>query len=263
MVFSKRKYYSSEEIETIRESALIVGKTLGEVAKHIKPGIPLIMLDRIAEEYIRSQGAIPSFKGYQGFPASLCISVNDVVVHGIPNNNILKEGDIVSIDCGACKNGYHGDYAYTFAVGQISEEKRLLLERTKESLLLGIAEVKIGNTTGDIGAAVQSYAENFGYGVVRELCGHGIGKNMHEMPDVPNYGVRGHGTRLVQGMVICIEPMITMGKRNITMDQDGWTIRTRDGLPAAHFEHQVALTANGTELLSTYEYIEESLNSNK
>lgn len=263
MVFSKRKYYSSEEIETIRESALIVGKTLGEVAKHIKPGIPLIMLDRIAEEYIRSQGAIPSFKGYQGFPASLCISVNDVVVHGIPNNNILKEGDIVSIDCGACKNGYHGDYAYTFAVGQISEEKRLLLERTKESLLLGIAEVKIGSTTGDIGAAVQSYAENFGYGVVRELCGHGIGKNMHEMPDVPNYGVRGRGTRLVQGMVICIEPMITMGKRNITMDQDGWTIRTRDGLSAAHFEHQVALTANGTEVLSTYEYIEESLNSNK
>ncbi len=263
MVFSKRKYYSSEEIESIRESALIVGKTLGVVAQHIKPGIPLIMLDRIAEEYIRSQGAFPSFKGYQGFPASLCISVNDVVVHGIPNNNILKEGDIVSIDCGACKNGYHGDYAYTFAVGQISEEKRLLLERTKESLLLGIAEAKVGNTTGDIGAAVQTYAESFGYGVVRELCGHGIGKNMHEMPDVPNYGVRGRGTRLVQGMVICIEPMITMGKRNITMDQDGWTIRTRDGLSAAHFEHQVALTANGTEVLSTYEYIEESLNSNK
>lgn len=263
MVFSKRKYYSSEEIESIRESALIVGKTLGVVAQYIKPGIPLIMLDRIAEEYIRSQGAFPSFKGYQGFPASLCISVNDVVVHGIPNNNILKEGDIVSIDCGACKNGYHGDYAYTFAVGQISEEKRLLLERTKESLLLGIAEAKVGNTTGDIGAAVQTYSESFGYGVVRELCGHGIGKNMHEMPDVPNYGVRGRGTRLVQGMVICIEPMITMGKRNITMDQDGWTIRTRDGLSAAHFEHQVALTANGTEVLSTYEYIEESLNSNK
>lgn len=263
MVFSKRKYYSSEEIEAIRESALIVGKTLGEVAKHIQPGIPLIMLDRIAEEYIRSQGAVPSFKGYQGFPASLCISVNDVVVHGIPNNNILKEGDIVSIDCGACKNGYHGDYAYTFAVGQISEEQRLLLERTKESLILGIAEAKAGNTIGDIGAAVQSYAESFGYGVVRELCGHGIGKHMHEMPDVPNYGVRGRGLRLVQGMVICIEPMITLGKRYITMDQDGWTIRTRDGLSAAHFEHQVALTANGTELLSTYEYIEESLNSNK
>ena len=252
MVFSKRKYYSSEEIESIRESALIVGKTLGVVAQHIKPGIPLIMLDRIAEEYIRSQGAFPSFKGYQGFPASLCISVNDVVVHGIPNNNILKEGDIVSIDCGACKNGYHGDYAYTFAVGQISEEKRLLLERTKESLLLGIAEAKVGNTTGDIGAAVQTYAESFGYGVVRELCGHGIGKNMHEMPDVPNYGVRGRGTRLVQGMVICIEPMINAGKAGIKELKDGWTVVTKDKSLSAQWEHMVAVTETGFELLTPW-----------
>lgn len=261
MVFRRQKYYSAEEIEAIRESALIVGKTLGEVAKHIVPGIPLIMLDRIAEEYIRSQGAVPSFKGYQGFPASLCISVNDVVVHGIPNESVLKEGDIVSIDCGACKNGYHGDYAYTFAVGQISEEDQLLIDRTKESLMLGIAEAQAGKTTGDIGAAIQTYTESFGYGVVRELCGHGIGRNMHEIPDVPNYGVRGRGNHLSTGMVICIEPMITLGKRHISMDKDGWTIRTRDGKNAVHFEHQIALTANGAELLSTYEYIEEALNS--
>lgn len=261
VVFKKLKYHSEDAIAAMRESALIVGKTLGEVAKVIAPGVPLSMLDRIAEECIRSHGAVPSFKGYQGYPASLCISVNEVVVHGIPNDSVLEEGDIVSVDCGAYKNGYHGDYAYTFAVGHISEEKQLLVDRTKESLMIGIAQAKPGNTTGDIGYAIQTYVEQFGYGVVRELCGHGIGKNMHEVPDVPNYGAKGRGTRLAPGMAICIEPMITLGKRQISMDRDGWTIRTCDAKPAAHFEHQLVITANGAEVLSTYQFIEEALKS--
>lgn len=250
---------NSEEIELIKESTRIVGLTLAEVAKHIKPGVPSVFLDRIAEEFIRDHQGVPSFKGYNGYPATLCISINDVVVHGIPRSNMLQNGDIVSVDCGVYKNGFHGDYAYTFPVGEISKEKQLLIERTKKSLYLGIEEARKGNHIGDIGHAIQAYVEQFRYGVVRELIGHGIGKKLHEKPDVPNYGKPKTGPEIVQGMVFCIEPMINMGTHRVKMDADQWTIRTMDGKPAAHFEHQVAITEKGTEVLSTYQYIEEVL----
>lgn len=250
---------SPDEIALIKESTRIVGLTLAEVAKHIQPGVPCNYLDRLAEEFIRDHQATPSFKGYNGYPATLCISINDVVVHGIPRSNLLLNGDIVSIDCGVYKNGFHGDYAYTFAVGEISTEKQLLIERTRESLYRGIAAARAGNRIGDIGHAIQSYVESFRYGVVRELIGHGIGRKLHEKPDVPNYGKTNSGVEIVQGMVFCIEPMINMGTHRVKMDPDQWTIRTADGKPAAHFEHQVAITSNGTEVLSTYQYIEEVL----
>ena len=259
-IFNRRIYLKNKsEIELIKESALIVGLTLAEVAKYIKPGVPSNYLDKIAEDFIRSHQAVPSFKGYNGFPASLCISINDVVVHGIPSRQVLQEGDIVSVDCGVYKNGYHGDYAYTFAVGEISEEKKLLVERTKKSLYKGINEAKKGNHIGDISHAIQSYVESFGYGVVRELVGHGIGKKMHEKPDIPNYGKKGKGELIVPGMVFCIEPMINLGTPRVSMDADNWTIRTLDRKPSAHFEHQIAITEEGTEILSTYQYIEEVL----
>lgn len=259
-IFNRKIYLKNKsEIELIKESALIVGLTLAEVAKYIKPGVPSNYLDKIAEDFIRSHQAVPSFKGYNGFPASLCISINDVVVHGIPSRQVLQEGDIVSVDCGVYKNGYHGDYAYTFAVGEISEEKKLLVERTKKSLYKGINEAKKGNHIGDISHAIQSYVESFGYGVVRELVGHGIGKKMHEKPDIPNYGKKGKGELIVPGMVFCIEPMINLGTPRVSMDADNWTIRTLDRKPSAHFEHQVAITEEGTEVLSTYQYIEEVL----
>lgn len=259
-IFNRRIYLKNKsEIELIKESALIVGLTLAEVAKYIKPGVPSNYLDKIAEDFIRSHQAVPSFKGYNGFPASLCISINDVVVHGIPSRQVLQEGDIVSVDCGVYKNGYHGDYAYTFAVGEISEEKKLLVERTKKSLYKGINEAKKGNHIGDISHAIQSYVESFGYGIVRELVGHGIGKKMHEKPDIPNYGKKGKGELIVPGMVFCIEPMINLGTPRVSMDADNWTIRTLDRKPSAHFEHQVAITEEGTEVLSTYQYIEEVL----
>ncbi|HQA86325.1 MAG TPA: type I methionyl aminopeptidase, partial [Bacteroidales bacterium] len=226
-IFNRKIYLKNKsEIELIKESALIVGLTLAEVAKYIKPGVPSNYLDKIAEDFIRSHQAVPSFKGYNGFPASLCISINDVVVHGIPSRQVLQEGDIVSVDCGVYKNGYHGDYAYTFAVGEISEEKNLLVERTKKSLYKGINEAKKGNHIGDISHAIQSYVESFGYGVVRELVGHGIGKKMHEKPDIPNYGKKGKGELIVPGMVFCIEPMINLGTPRVSMDADNWTIRT-------------------------------------
>ncbi len=259
-MFNRVRLKTDDEIELIRESSLLVGKTLAEVAKAIKPGVPLLHLDKIGEEFIRDHNAVPSFKGYNGFPASLCLSVNDVVVHGIPDHTILREGDIISVDCGVYKNGFHGDYAYTFAVGEISKEKELLMERTKESLYRAIKVAINGNTTGDIGYAVQSYVESFGYGVVRELCGHGIGRNMHEKPDLLNYGRPKSGVPLRQGMVICIEPMITNRSPKIYMEKDNWTIRTVDGQPAAHYEHQVAITKQGTEVLSTYEFLEEVIN---
>ena len=259
MMFRNIRLKTEADIELIKISSLLVGKTLAEVAKAIRPGVPLLYLDKIGEEYIRDNHAVPSFKGYNGFPAALCLSVNDVVVHGIPSNKILEEGDIISVDCGVYQNGFHGDYAYTFAVGEISEEKRLLVQRTKESLYKGIGAAVAGNTTGHIGHAVQKYVEQFGYGVVRELCGHGIGKNLHEKPDVPNYGKPNGGMILREGMVICIEPMITNRSPKIYMENDNWTIRTADGQPAAHFEHQIAITANGPEVLSTYQYIEEVL----
>jgi methionyl aminopeptidase len=258
-MFRRVTLKTPEEIELIKKSSLLVGKTLAEVAKEMKPGVPLNYLDRIGEQYIRDNHAIPSFKGYNGFPAALCISVNDVVVHGIPDGSVLNDGDIVSVDCGVYLNGYHGDYAYTFAVGEISEAKRLLLQRTKASLYEAIKVAVDGNTTGDIGHTVQRYVEQYGYGIVRELCGHGIGKKLHELPDIPNYGCPKKGTLLRQGMVFCIEPMINQGTHRVYVEKDQWTVRTQDGKPSAHFEHQLAITAQGTEVLSTYKYIEEIL----
>lgn len=250
-------YRTDSEIELLRKAALLVGKTLGEVGKHIRPGIRTIELDRIAEEFIRDHGAIPAFKGYEGFPGSLCISVNDAVVHGIPGNYELRDGDIVSVDCGTILDGYVGDSAYTFTVGEVSEEIKLFLQRSKESLYKGIEQAVSGNRIGDIGYAIQSYVEQFGYGVVRELVGHGVGRKMHEDPQVPNYGRRGTGTKLSEGIVIAIEPMITLGKKDIVQERDGWTIKTKDRKPAAHFEHDVAVRNGKAEILSSFEWIEE------
>ncbi len=255
MIFVK----TAEEIELLRESNQLVGKTLGELAKHIRPGISTLELDRIAEEFICSHGALPGFKGYGGFPNTLCISVNDVVVHGIPSAKcILKEGDIVSVDCGTLKNGFYGDSAYTFEVGEVSEEVRKLLRVTKESLYKGIEKVMAGMRIGDIGHAVQSWCEASGFSVVREMVGHSVGRDLHEEPQVPNYGRQGHGVKLQEGMVIAIEPMINLGKRYVFQDNDGWTIRTRDKKPAAHFEHTVAVGKKGADILSTFEFIEQA-----
>lgn len=256
MIFVK----SGEEIELLRESNQLVGKTLGEMAKHIRPGISTLELDRIAEEFIRSHGAEPGFKGYGGFPNTLCISLNDVVVHGIPSSEcILKEGDVVSIDCGTLKNGYYGDSAYTFEVGEVSEEVHRLLEVTKQSLYKGIEKAVAGMRIGDIGHAVQSWCEAEGFSVVREMVGHGVGRDLHEDPQVPNYGRQGQGVKLKEGMVIAIEPMINLGKRHVYQDTDGWTIRTRDRLPSAHFEHTVAIGKNGADILSSFEFVEKEL----
>ncbi|NCE72069.1 type I methionyl aminopeptidase [Odoribacter sp. Z80] len=249
-----------EEIELLRESNLLVGMTLGEVAKHIRPGISTLELDRIAEEFIRSHGAEPGFKGYGGFPNTLCISVNDVVVHGIPSAQcVLKEGDVVSVDCGTLKNGFYGDSAYTFEVGEVAEEVRKLLRVTKESLYKGIEKAVAGMRIGDIGYAVQSHCEAEGFSVVREMVGHGVGRDLHEEPQVPNYGHRGQGMKLKEGMVIAIEPMINLGKRHVYQDRDGWTICTRDKMPSAHFEHTVAIGKDGADILSSFEFVEKAL----
>ncbi|HPS26273.1 MAG TPA: type I methionyl aminopeptidase [Bacteroidales bacterium] len=253
---------SEEEIELIKKSSLLVGKTLAEVAGYITPGVQTAYLDKIAEDFIRDNGAIPGFKHYRGYPASLCISVNDQVVHGIPGKNEIKDGDVVSIDCGVVLNGYNGDSAYTFAVGDVSPETMALLKRTKESLYKGIEKASAGCRLGDIGYAVQSYVEQYGYSVVRELVGHGIGKHLHEEPQVPNYGRRGSGPKLKEGTVICIEPMVNLGLKEIIQEHDGWTIRTRDGKPSAHFEHAVAVRKNQCEVLSTFEYIDKVKNEN-
>lgn len=252
-------YKSKEEIELIKQSSLLVGKTLAEIAKIIRPGIKTIELDSVAETFIRDNGAKPAFKGYQGFPGTLCVSVNDAVVHGIPGNYVLKEGDLVSVDCGTLMNGYYGDSAYSFAVGEVSNEVQMLLTRTKESLYLGIEAARSGNRIGHIGYEIQTYVEGFGYSVVRELIGHGIGANLHERPDVPNYGKRGEGPMIKPGLVICIEPMINLGKRNLIQEKDGWTIRTADGKPSAHFEHQIAITEEGPMILSSFDEIEQVL----
>ena len=237
---------TDEEIEILRENNLLVSETLAEVGRHVKPGISTLELDRIAEDFIRSHGAEPSFLGYEGYPNTLCISVNEQIVHGIPSaKTILKEGDIVSVDCGTFMKGFCGDSAYTFAVGQISPEWEELLNVTKEALYKGVAQAKAGNRIGDIGNAVQNHAEKHGYSVVRELVGHGLGRKMHEDPQVPNYGARGRGPLLKKGMVICIEPMINMGSREVVFERDGWTVRTRDRKPAAHFEFAVAITEHG------------------
>lgn len=248
-----------EEIELMREAALSVSRTLGILAKEIKPGVTSLYLDKLAEEYIRDNGGEPAFKGLYGFPNTLCMSLNEAVVHGIPNDKPFKDGDIISVDCGVKKNGFYGDHAYTFAVGEVKPEVQKLLDVTKECLYLGIEQFKNGNRIGDISYAIQTHAEKNGYGVVRELVGHGLGKKMHEDPEVPNYGKRGDGPKLRDGMVIAIEPMINMGKKNIKQLPDGWTILTADGLPSAHFEHDVALVDGKPDILSTYDYIEEAL----
>ena len=245
----------------MRASNKLVGMTLGEVAKWVQPGITTLRLDEIAEEFIRDHGGVPGFKGYGGFPFTLCISENDKVVHGFASEYQLRDGDIISVDCGVVLNGFNGDSAYTFPVGNVSEEILRLLRTTKESLYLGIEAALAGKRIGDIGSTIQTYCERNGYSVVRELCGHGIGKKLHEDPEVPNYGRRGTGPILKPGMCIAIEPMINLGSKNILMEKDGWTIRTRDRKPSAHFEHTIAITNEKPEILSTYEFIEEVLGS--
>lgn len=248
-----------EEIELMRESALVVSRTLGVLAKEVKPGVTTLYLDKLAEDYIRSQGAIPGFLGLYDFPNTLCMSPNAQVVHGIPNDKPLENGDIISIDCGAFKNGFYGDHAYTFEVGEVNSDIQRLLKITKESLYLGIREFKIGNRVGDVGYAIQNHCEKHGYGVVRELVGHGLGRKMHEAPEMPNYGRRGRGKKLMEGMVVAIEPMINMGTHRTNHLSDGWTILTKDGKPSAHFEHDVAIVDGKPELLSTFKYIDEAL----
>jgi methionyl aminopeptidase len=254
---------TEDEIELMRRANQLVGKTLGELAKHIKPGVTTLQLDKIAEEFIRDNGAIPTFKNFPNpyggpFPASICTSVNDVVVHGIPDDKtVLRDGDIISVDCGTLLDGFNGDSCYTFCVGEVSDEIRQLLKTTKESLYLGIEQAVAGKHVGDIGYTVQNYCEAQGYGVVRELTGHGIGREMHEDPQVPNYGRRGNGAFLKAGMCIAIEPMITMGKRDIWLMDDRWTVKTRDGKPAAHFEHTIAIRRGRAEILSSFEEVEQ------
>jgi methionyl aminopeptidase len=249
---------TAEDIQAIRESAAVLGKAHGEVAKRIKPGVKTQELDKVAEEFIRDNGGTPSFKHYHGFPAALCISVNETVVHGFPGSYELKDSDIITIDCGVKLKGYHSDSAYTYPLPGVKSEVLDLLNRTYDSLYLGIDQAKAGNRIGDIGFAIQTYVEKFGYGVVRELVGHGVGKDLHEDPEVPNYGKRGKGVKIVAGMVFAIEPMINMGTRNVVQEKDGWTIRTQDRKPSAHFEHTVAIWNDRTEVLTTHEYIEQN-----
>ena len=252
---------TDDEIELLRENNILVSKTLAEVGRHLKPGITTRELDKIAEDFIRSHGATPPCLGYEGYPAATCISVNEQVVHGIPSDYVIKDGDIVSVDLCTFMKGFVGGSAYTFAVGEVSDEVKQLLAVTKEALYKGTAQAKVGNRVGDISAAVQEYAESFGYGVVRELEGHGLGRKMHEDPGVPNYGARGRGPLLKEGMVICIEPMITMGNKAVVFERDGWTVRTRDRKPAAHFEFAVAIRKNGPDVLTDFSIIEQALNN--
>jgi methionyl aminopeptidase len=248
---------TAEEIEILRQCNLLVSKTLAEIARRVKPGVTTMELDRIAYEFIRDHKAVPAFLGYKGYPNTLCTSVNHQVVHGIPSAYVLKEGDIVSVDCGVMYNGYFGDSAYTFAVGRVSEKIRHLMKVTVESLYKGIEAAIDGNRIGDIGQAVQSHCEAAGYSVVREMVGHGLGKSLHEAPEVPNYGKNGKGIKLQKGMVICIEPMINLGRKEIFQEADGWTIRTSDYQPSAHFEHAMAINKGKADVLSTFQYIEE------
>ncbi|WP_196886020.1 type I methionyl aminopeptidase [Aureivirga sp. CE67] len=253
------KIKTREEIELMRESALIVSRTLGILAKEVKPGVTPLQLDKLAEEFIRDNGAEPAFLGLYDFPNSLCMSPNDQVVHGIPTNKPLEDGDIISIDCGSYKNGFYGDHAYTFPVGNVDEKTLQLLQVTKESLYEGVRAFRAGNRIGDVGNAIQVYAEKYGYGIVRELVGHGIGREMHEDPEMPNYGKKGRGKKFVEGMVVAIEPMVNMGTQKIKQHKDGWTITTKDNLPSAHFEHDVAIVDGKPELLSTFKYIYDAL----
>lgn len=256
MIFLK----TDEEIEFLRISNQIVAKTLAEVAKIIAPGVSTEQLNKVADEFIRDNGAVPGFLGYGGFPKSICTSVNDQVVHGIPSESvILKDGDIVSVDCGAFKNGFHGDSAYTFCVGEVDLEIISLLKTTKESLYKGIEQAVEGKRIGDIGYAVQSYCEERGYSVVREMIGHGVGRKLHESPEVPNYGRKGNGIMLKSGMTIAIEPMINLGTRHLVFEKDGWTTRTLDRKPSAHFEHSIAIKHGKADILSSFEYVEQVL----
>lgn len=253
-------FKTDEEVGLLKESNLLVSKTLAEIAKYIKPGVTTLYLDSIAEKFILDHSAIPAFKGYAGFPKTLCTSVNDEVVHGIPSDYQLKEGDIISIDCGVILNGWYGDSAYTFAVGKISDETKRLLKFTKASLEEGVNAAVAGNRVGDISCAIQTKAESGGYSVVRELVGHGIGKKLHEPPEVPNFGKKGTGTKMEKGLVICIEPMINLGNKETVQMRDGWTIKTADGKPSAHFEYAVAVNKGKADVLTTFKFIEEVLN---
>lgn len=250
---------TDEDIQIIREGAEILGKVHGEIARTIKPGINTLSLDKLAYQYIQDAGAKPSFKGYHGFPFTLCISINDIVVHGFPGDIILNEGDIVSVDCGVLWKGFHSDSAYTYSVGAIEPAVQKLLDTTKASLYKGIEQAVAGNRMGDLAHAIQHYNESHGFTVVRELVGHGVGKHLHEKPEVPNYGTRGKGVKLSEGMVLAIEPMINLGKRDVYQEEDGWTIRTKDGKPSAHFEHTVLVQKGQAEILTTFKYIEEAL----
>ncbi|QJD96875.1 type I methionyl aminopeptidase [Mucilaginibacter robiniae] len=259
---AKIHYKTAEDIELIRQSSLLVSKTLGEVAKVIKPGVKTIELNRLAETFIRDHGGEPAFLNYHGFPFSLCISMNDQVVHGFPGSHELKEGDLLSVDCGVILNKYYGDSAYTFGVGEMSETAKTLMRVTQECLKLGVAKAITGMRVGDVGYAVQEHAEKNGFGVVKELIGHGVGLKLHEKPDVPNYGKRGSGVKLEEGMVIAIEPMINAGKAGVKFWKDGWTVSTVDGQPSAHYEHTVAVSKGQPDILSTFSYIEEVLEKN-
>lgn len=254
---------TDEEIELIRQSSLLVGMTHAAVAREIREGISTLALDKIAEDFIRSHGGVPAFKGYRGFPGTLCVSVNSQVVHGIPGKYELKSGDIISVDCGVKMNGYYGDSAYTFPIGEVKPEVLKLLKVTKESLYRGIEKAVAGGRLGDISAAVQEHAEHNGYGVVRELVGHGVGKHLHEEPEVPNYGRKGSGPKLAEGLVIAIEPMVNMGTKKVNQDKDGWTITTADGLPSAHFEHTIAVRQGKADILSSFKEIEQVLKERK
>lgn len=256
--------YSDNEIEQIRQADLLVSKTLAEMGKILKPGVSTFYLDEIAEEFIRDNGAVPGFKGYEGFPATLCISENDKIVHGIPSKKvIIKEGDIVSIDCGTILNGFFGDSAYTFPVGEVDEEKLKLMKATRDALYKGIEAAIKNNRIGDIGFAVQSHVEGLGYSVVRELVGHGVGRHLHEKPQVPNYGKRGNGKKIKNGLVIAIEPMINMGSKEVQFADDGWTFSTLDGRPSAHFEHSIAIRNGKADILSDFEMIDNIVYQNK
>jgi methionyl aminopeptidase len=247
---------TNDEIALLKENALIVSKALAEVGKRVVPGVTTLELDKFADTFIRDHGAVPAFLNYNGFPNALCLSVNDVVVHGIPSGYRLQEGDILSVDCGTCYKGYFGDSAYTFAVGEIDEAAKQLMRITKESLFKGIAQAVAGNRVGDISVAVQTHVEQYNYGVVREMTGHGLGRELHEKPDVPNYGKRGNGKRLREGMVLCIEPMINEGTQEVFLEEDGWTLRTKDSKRSAHYELTVVVRKGQPEILSTFEFIE-------
>ncbi len=256
-------YKTNAEVEAMRESALLVSKSLTEVAKIIKPGISTLSIDKLIGDFIGDHDAVPSFLNYNGYPFNSCISVNDQVVHGFPNTNFLKDGDIISVDVGVFKNGFHGDHAYTFAIGNITDEIKQLINVTKESLYKGIEKAIAGNRVGDISFAIWDYTEKkHGYGVVRELVGHGLGKHLHEDPQVPNYGRRGTGSKMKEGMVLAIEPMINLGTKDVYTEEDGWTVRTKDHKPSVHFEHNVCVRKNKADILSDFSIIEEAEKAN-